>query len=203
MDFDFGGYATRNNIQCSDGRVICKDAFKDQDHAKVPLVYQHDHMSINNVLGHGILENRDDGVYVYGKFNDTEAGRSAREAVKNGDISALSIYANRLKQHGSNVIHGAIREVSLVLAGANPGAYIDTVMVHSDDDTEEAEICFVDEKSSIVFHSEKSEEEEKLTHEDKKSEEDMPSNSNSGSEKTVQDVIDSMNEEQKNVLYAL
>lgn len=203
MDFDFGGYATRNNIQCSDGRVICKDAFKDQDHTKVPLVYQHDHMSISNVLGHGILENRDDGVYVYGKFNDTEAGRSAREAVKNGDISALSIYANRLKQHGSNVVHGAIREVSLVLAGANPGAYIDTVMVHSDDDTEEAEICFVDEKSSIVFHSEKSEEEEKLTHEDKKSEDDMPTNSNSGSGKTVQDVIDSMNEDQKNVLYAL
>ena len=203
MDFDFGGYATRNNIQCSDGRVICKDAFKDQDHTKVPLVYQHDHMSISNVLGHGILENRDDGVYVYGKFNDTEAGRSAREAVKNGDISALSIYANRLKQHGSNVVHGAIREVSLVLAGANPGAYIDTVMVHSDDDTEEAEICFVDEKSSIVFHSEKSEEEEELTNEDENSEDDMPTNSNSGSEKTVQDVIDSMNEEQKNVLYAL
>ena len=203
MDFDFGGYATRNNIQCSDGRVICKDAFKDQDHTKVPLVYQHDHMSISNVLGHGILENRDDGVYVYGKFNDTEAGRSAREAVKNGDISALSIYANRLKQHGSNVVHGAIREVSLVLAGANPGAYIDTVMVHSDDDTEEAEICFVDEKSSIVFHSEKSEEEEEVTNEDENSEDDMPTNSNSGSEKTVQDVIDSMNEEQKNVLYAL
>lgn len=203
MDFDFGGYATRNNIQCSDGRVICKDAFKDQDHTKVPLVYQHDHMSISNVLGHGILENRDDGVYVYGKFNDTEAGRSAREAVKNGDISALSIYANRLKQHGSNVVHGAIREVSLVLAGANPGAYIDTVMVHSDDDTEEAEICFVDEKSSIVFHSEKSEEEEELTNEDENSEDDMPTNSNSGSEKTVQDVIDTMNEEQKDVLYAL
>ena len=203
MDFDFGGYATRNNIQCSDGRVICKDAFKDQDHTKVPLVYQHDHMSISNVLGHGILENRDDGVYVYGKFNDTEAGRSAREAVKNGDISALSIYANRLKQHGSNVVHGAIREVSLVLAGANPCAYIVTVMVHSDDDTEEAEICFVDEKSSIVFHSEKSEEEEELTNEDENSEDDMPTNSNSGSEKTVQDVIDSMNEEQKNVLYAL
>lgn len=221
MDYDFSGYATRNDIQCSDGRVIRKDAFKDQDHKKVPLVYMHDHMSVSNVLGHCLLENREDGMYVYGKFNETPEGLHAKASVKNGDVQALSIYANRLKQYGNNVVHGAIREVSLVLAGANPGAYIDTVMIHSDDDTEEAEIQFVDETPSVMFHSEElveeeTEEEEKPTEGDdtlshaeseKKEEEgSMPENQNANSssdEKTVQDVIDSMNEEQKNVLYAL
>lgn len=221
MDYDFSGYATRNDIQCSDGRVIRKDAFKDQDHKKVPLVYMHDHMSVSNVLGHCLLENREDGMYVYGKFNETPEGLHAKASVKNGDVQALSIYANRLKQYGNNVVHGAIREVSLVLAGANPGAYIDTVMIHSDDDTEEAEIQFVDETPSIMFHSEElveeeTAEEEKLAEGDdtlshveseKKEEEgSMPENQNTNSssdEKTVQDVIDSMNEEQKNVLYAL
>ncbi len=221
MDYDFSGYATRNDIQCSDGRVIRKDAFKDQDHKKVPLVYMHDHMSVSNVLGHCLLENREDGMYVYGKFNETPEGLHAKASVKNGDVQALSIYANRLKQYGNNVVHGAIREVSLVLAGANPGAYIDTVMIHSDDDTEEAEIQFVDETPSVMFHSEElveeeTEEEEKPTEGDdilshaeseKKEEEgSMPENqntNNSSDEKTVRDVIDSMNEEQKNVLYAL
>lgn len=221
MDYDFSGYATRNDIQCSDGRVIRKDAFKDQDHKKVPLVYMHDHMSVSNVLGHCLLENREDGMYVYGKFNETPEGLHAKASVKNGDVQALSIYANRLKQYGNNVVHGAIREVSLVLAGANPGAYIDTVMIHSDDDTEEAEIQFVDETPSVMFHSEElveeeTEEEEKpaegddtLSHaesEKKEEEGSMPENQNTNSssdEKTVQDVIDSMNEEQKNVLYAL
>lgn len=221
MDYDFSGYATRNDIQCSDGRVIRKDAFKDQDHKKVPLVYMHDHMSVSNVLGHCLLENREDGMYVYGKFNETPEGLHAKASVKNGDVQALSIYANRLKQYGNNVVHGAIREVSLVLAGANPGAYIDTVMIHSDDDTEEAEIQFVDETPSVMFHSEElveeeTEEEKKpaegddtLSHaesEKKEEEGSMPENQNTNSssdEKTVQDVIDSMNEEQKNVLYAL
>ena len=219
MDYDFSGYATRNDIQCSDGRVIRKDAFKDQDHKKVPLVYMHDHMSVSNVLGHCLLENREDGMYVYGKFNETPEGLHAKASVKNGDVQALSIYANRLKQYGNNVVHGAIREVSLVLAGANPGAYIDTVMIHSDDDTEEAEIQFVDETPSVMFHSEELVEEETeekkpaegddtLSHaeSEKKEEGSMPENQNTNSssdEKTVQDVIDSMNEEQKNVLYAL
>lgn len=204
MDYDFSGYATRNDIQCLDGRVIRKDAFKDQDHKKVPLVYMHDHMSVDNVLGHCLLENREDGVYVYGKFNGTPEGLHAKESVKNGDVQALSIYANRLKQYGNNVVHGAIREVSLVLAGANPGAYIDTVMIHSDDDSEEAEIRFIDPESSVVAHAD----------EDQKKEEDMPTKQNStdqnttddtssNSEETVQDVIDTMNEKQKNVLYAL
>ena len=217
MEYDFGGYATRNDIECSDGRVIRKDAFKDQDHTKVPMVYMHDHMAINNVLGHCLLENRPDGVYVYGKFNDTPEGLHGKESVKNGDVQALSIYANRLKQDGRNVVHGAIREVSLVLAGANPGAYIDTIMIHSDDDTEEAEICFVGESSYIdrnLSHSnEKTEtEESKLKHAETSKpttkEDDMPTDSttkttSSSDEKTVQDVIDSMTEEQKNVLYAL
>ena len=204
MDYDFSGYATRNDIQCLDGRVIRKDAFKDQDHKKVPLVYMHDHMSVDNVLGHCLLENREDGVYVYGKFNGTPEGLHAKESVKNGDVQALSIYANHLKQYGNNVVHGAIREVSLVLAGANPGAYIDTVMIHSDDDSEEAEIRFIDPESSVVAHAD----------EDQKKEEDMPTKQNptdqnttndtsSNSEETVQDVIDTMNEKQKNVLYAL
>ena len=217
MEYDFGGYATRNDIECSDGRVIRKDAFKDQDHTKVPMVYMHDHMAISNVLGHCLLENRPDGVYVYGKFNDTPEGLHGKESVKNGDVQALSIYANRLKQDGRNVVHGAIREVSLVLAGANPGAYIDTIMIHSDDDTEEAEICFVGESSYIdrnLSHSnEKTETEEpKLKHAETSAtttkEDDMPTDSttkttSSSDEKTVQDVIDSMTEEQKNVLYAL
>ena len=212
MEYDFGGYATRNDIECSDGRVIRKDAFKDQDHTKVPMVYMHDHVAISNVLGHCLLENRSDGVYVYGKFNDTPEGLHAKESVKNGDVQALSIYANRLKQDGRNVVHGAIREVSLVLAGANPGAYIDTIMIHSDDETEEAEICFVDKKSSIEPTLGHAEEEtiEDLSHAEASSadtkEDDMPANQNttkSSDDKTVQDVIDTMNDEQKNVLYAL
>lgn len=211
MEYDFGGYATRNDIECSDGRVIRKDAFKDQDHTKVPMVYMHNHIAINNVLGHCLLENRPDGVYVYGKFNDTPEGLHAKESVKNGDVQALSIYANRLKQNGRNVVHGAIREVSLVLAGANPGAYIDTVMIHSDDDTEEAEIWFVDEANRLDVDLAHSEEDPKLTHAENSNtttkEDDMPAstgtNTSSSDDRTIQDVIDTMDEDQKNVLYAL
>lgn len=205
MKYDFSGYATRNNVKCSDGRVIMRDAFKDNDHKNVPLVWQHDHMSPDNVLGHAMLENREDGVYAYGCFNDTPSGLNAKELVKNGDVRALSIYANKLKQNGANVIHGAIREVSLVLAGANPGAYIDTVMVHSDGDeeTEDAEICFNLNTNPILYHSD--DEKDKPNKDDKK-DEDMSNtkvNQGSNSDKTVQDVIDSMTEEQKNVLYTL
>lgn len=214
MKYDFSGYATRNNIKCSDGRVIMRDAFKDNDHKTVPLVWQHDHMSPDNVLGHAMLENREDGVYAYGVFNNTPAGRNGKELVKNGDVRALSIYANKLKQDGANVIHGAIREVSLVLAGANPGAYIDTVMVHSDEgeDTEDAVIKFNLNANPILLHSEEessntehTESDDVIEHTDNKNnkEDDVANeNSNSG-DKTVQDVIDSMTEEQKNVLYAL
>lgn len=211
MKYDFSGYATRNNIKCSDGRVIMRDAFKDNDHKNVPLVWQHDHMSPDNVLGHAMLENREDGVYAYGCFNDTPSGLNAKELVKNGDVRALSIYANKLKQNGANVIHGSIREVSLVLAGANPGAYIDTVMVHSDGDeeTEDAEICFNLNTNPILYHSDDEKDNpNKKDNPDKNNNKDenmSNSNGNQGndSDKTVQDVIDSMTDEQKNVLYYL
>lgn len=208
MKYDFSGYATRNNIKCSDGRVIMRDAFKDNDHKKVPLVWQHDHMSPDNVLGHAMLENREDGVYAYGCFNDTPSGLNAKELVKNGDVRALSIYANKLKQDGANVIHGAIREVSLVLAGANPGAYIDTVMVHSDGDeeTEDAEICFNLNSNPVIYHSGEVDDESDgvISHTDKSDEKEKDMVNNTGSDdKTVQDVIDSMTDEQKNVLYTL
>ena len=132
MKYDFCGYATRNGVKCSDGRVIMKDAFKDQDGAKVPLVWNHQHNSPDNVLGHGILENRDDGVFVYAIFNENEMGQRAKELVRHGDISALSIFANKLKEKAGHVMHGVIREVSLVLAGANPGAMIDSFVAHAD-----------------------------------------------------------------------
>ena len=128
--YDFCGYATRNNLRCSDGRTIRRDAFKDCDGKKVPLVYNHQHNDPFNVLGHAMLENREDGVFAYGCFNDTDTAQQIKQAVQHGDITALSIYANELKQNGGDVIHGNIREVSLVLAGANPGAFIEDVVLH-------------------------------------------------------------------------
>ena len=193
--YDFSGYATRNDIRCADGRVIKQDAFKECDHSTVPLVWQHDHMSTDNVLGHALLENRSDGVYAYGTFNSTPSGRNAKELVKNGDVRALSIYANKLKQQGCDVVHGSIREVSLVLAGANPGAYIDTVLVHSMDDEEEAIIRF--DSDIMLSHADEDEPKEEMVVEEKEKESDM------ATDKTVQDVINSMTEEQRNVLYAL
>ena len=136
--FDFSGWATRNDLQCSDGRIIRRDAFKHNDGSTVPLVWNHQHNDPNEVLGHALLENRDEGVYAYCTFNETESGRTAKLLVQHGDVSALSIYANQLKQQGSNVIHGAIREVSLVLAGANPGAFIDSIIKHGEESDEEA-----------------------------------------------------------------
>ncbi len=148
-NYDFSGWATRNDIKCSDGRVIRKDAFKDCDGLVVPLVWNHDHNNATNVLGHALLENREDGVYTYGSFNDTEDGETAKKLVRHGDITHLSIYANKLTQNGHDVIHGAIREVSLVLAGANPGAYIDTVIAHSDTVDEEAIISIIEDDTAI------------------------------------------------------
>ena len=193
MEYDFSGYATRNDVRCSDGRIIRKDAFQSCDHTRVPLVWQHDHMTPSNVLGHAMLENRDDGVYAYGVFNNTSEGMHAKELVKNGDIRALSIYANKLKHQGCDVVHGAIREVSLVLAGANPGAFIDTIIAHDYDDEEEAEIRFVSDKSTVLYHSDDGEQKKENGNKIDGTEDDL----------TVQDVIDTMDEEQKNVLYAL
>lgn len=211
---DFSGWATRNDLLCSDGLTIRKNAFKDNNGATVPLVWNHEHNDPSAVLGHAILENRDDGVYAYGVFNDTEQGRNAKKLVENGDVRSLSIWANQLKQIGNDVIHGNIRELSLVLAGANPGAYVDFVMAHSADE-ENTLYASWDESALILYHSgcntdkkleaktdSKSETEKK---EDKsvegyneKKEENKDSN-----EKTVKDVIDSMNEEEKIVLYAM
>jgi HK97 family phage prohead protease len=183
MKYDFSGYATKNDLKCSDGRVIRKDAFKHNDGQTVPLVWQHMHNEPNNILGHALLENRDDGVYAYCKFNDTESGKNAKVLVKHKDISALSIYANSLKQKGSDVLHGAIREVSLVLSGANPGALIDNLAIeHSDGSTE------TDEKEAIIYTGEEISLEE-VEHEDK--------------EKTLQDVFDSLNDDQKDLFYGM
>ncbi|MDE6019790.1 MAG: caudovirus prohead protease [Ruminococcus sp.] len=182
---DFSGWATRNDLKCSDGRVIRRDAFKHNDGIKVPLVWNHQHNDPRNVLGHAWLENRDEGVYAYCFFNDSESGEIARTLVKHGDICALSIYANQLQQNGPNVLHGTIREVSLVHAGANPGAFIDSMLNHGEDSDEEAVIYTG--MSLSLSHSD-----------NKKGDNTMPNN-----EKTVQDVIDSMTEEQKNVMYAL
>lgn len=183
--YDFSGWATRNDIRCSDGRTIRRGAFAEQDGTTVPLVWNHNHVDADNVLGHAILENRDQGVYAYCFFNDTKQGNNAKELVTHGDICSLSIFANQLKQNGGDVIHGAIREVSLVLAGANPGAKIENIMAHGDNSEEEA-IIYNDSDEINLAHSE---EKEKMEEENK--------------EKTVKDVIDSMTEEQRNVMYAL
>lgn len=202
MDYDFSGWATKNNIECSDGRTIMKDAFKDNDGQKVPLVWNHQHDDPNEVLGHAILENRDEGVYAYCRFNDTESGQTARSLVLNGDVDKLSIYANKLKSNMNQVVHGCIREVSLVLAGANPGAYIDSVVVHADgaEDEEEGTI-YTDERISVVMeHSEESEKEEEKEMNEKNSE---IKHADTENKKTVQEVFDTLTEEQKEVVYAI
>lgn len=200
--FDFSGWATKANLKCSDGRTILKDAFKHNDGQKVPLVWNHQHNNPNEVLGHALLENREEGVYAYCKFNETESGQTAKLLVQHGDINALSIYANQLKEHMSTVLHGNIREVSLVLAGANPGASIVNVIKHGDESDSEAEI-YTGEYLSLS-HAENEDEETSLEHADEtaKKEEESKVEDNK-KDKTFQDVIDSMNEEQKNVLYAL
>ena len=198
--FDFSGWATRNDLRCSDGRIIRKDAFKHCDGMKVPLVYNHDHTDPTRVIGHALLENRDEGVYAYGSFNDTELGKTTKLMVQHGDITQLSIYANQLQQQGPNVLHGAIREVSLVLAGANPGAYIETVMAHSVDggymELEDEAYIYTGEDFEL-HHSEDPKPEQKP--EPKKEDKPMADNQ----EKTVKDVFDSMTEEQKTVVYAM
>jgi hypothetical protein len=195
MKYDFSGWATKNNIRCSDGRTILKDAFKQHDGQTVPLVWNHQHNESANVLGHAVLENRDEGVYAYCTFNDTEAGKNAKLLVEHGDVTALSIYANQLKQKGSNVMHGTIREVSLVLAGANPGAFIDSVIRHGEFCEDEAVIYTGEELTLQHVDSDPS---DKAGKKDKKGDDEVDNN-----EKTIQDVFDTLNEEQKNVVYAL
>ena len=205
--YDFAGWATRNDLKCSDGRIIRKDAFKHNDGQTVPLVWNHDHTDPYRIVGHALLENREEGVYAYGKFNETELGKTAKLYVEHGDITQLSIYANQLTQQGPNVMHGSIREVSLVMAGANPGAYIETVLSHDDESSEEA-IIYTGE-DIVLEHggckSSSDDEKKKLEHakeepESKKEEkEDMAENG----EKTLGDVINTLSEEQKTAVYAL
>ena len=223
-DYDFSGWATRANMKCSDGRTIMKDAFIDDDGAQVPLVWNHQHNDAHNVLGHALLKNMDEGVYAYCKFNNSESGNMGKELVRNGDVNQLSIYANKLKQQGGNVIHGAIREVSLVLAGANPGAYIDSVMCHGDNSDEEGIIYTGEDIVLAHGEDETSNEEETLEHagcSTKKAEEtettDKVDNKKEDismaeketktnvpeTEKTVKDVFDTLTDEQKTVVYAL
>ena len=193
--YDFSGWATRNDLLCGDGRTIRKNAFKDNDGQTVPLVWNHDHANAESVLGHALLENRDDGVYAYCKFNDSEAGKNAKLLVEHGDVRSLSIYANKLKQIGKDVIHGSIRELSLVLAGANPGAYIDFVMAHGEDE-EDGLYANYDENAITIYHSddkETKEEESKMTEDIKKTD----------GEETVADVFNTLSEKQKTVVYAM
>lgn len=203
-EFDFSGWATRNDLLCEDGRTIRKNAFIDNDGCEVPLVWNHEHNDPNAVLGHAVLENRDGGVYAYGVFNDTDQGRTAKKLVQNGDVRSLSIWANKLKQVGGDVIHGNIRELSLVLAGANPGAYVDFVMAHGVD--EEDTLYASWDENLVLYHSDEpkekkgepkmgEDENKKPEGEQKKEEEKKPEK-----EKTVGDVINTMNEEQRKAL---
>ena len=218
--YDFSGWATRNDLRCTDGRVIRRDAFKDDDGQIRPLVWMHQHNDPINVLGHALLENRPEGVYVYGTFNNTEKGRYAKELVEHGDVNALSIYANQLKQNGPDVTHGAIREVSLVLAGANPGAFIQSVIKHGDSDEDEEFMLFTGEKL-MLHHAEEmddeSEEENKdasIAHasDDKQSEENgegskeettASEEKKTDSDKTIGEIFNTLNEEQKTMVYSL
>lgn len=196
VKYDFSGYATRNDIKCMDGRTIRKDAFKECDGKTVPLVWQHQHDDPSKVLGHALLENREDGMYAYGVFNDSEGGKVAKKLVDNGDVSSLSIYANQLKEKSGNVFHGVIREVSLVLAGANPGAYIDNLSFeHGEgEDYEDGDAIISFGAGIELAHADTEEESKKV--EDKKEDSEM-------AEKTVQDVLDELTEEQKKVVYYL
>lgn len=209
MKSDFSGYATKNNIRCSDGRTIMHNAFAEQDGDVVPLVWQHDHNSPDNVLGHALLENRDDGVYCYGVFNDTPTAKQAKELVSHGDINSLSIYANHLSQNGGNVEHGVIREVSLVLAGANPGAMIDNVAIqHSDgnvDELDDEAVIYSGEElnHSDVFDIVPMDDEYEPEYEDDISHADGSDDEEDSGDETVQDVLDTLTDKQKNVVYAL
>ena len=211
-DYDFSGWATRANMKCSDGRTIMKDAFIDDDGAQVPLVWNHQHNDAHNVLGHALLKNMDEGVYAYCKFNDTESGQTAKLLVQHGDVNALSIYANQLKQQGPNVMHGNIRELSLVLAGANPGAFIESIIKHGEESDEEG-IIYTGENielahSGVGKPSEKEETSEELKHSEESKEETKMAEEpkETGNEKTIGELLQSamnkLTEDEQNAFYA-
>ena len=191
--FDFSGWATKANLKCSDGRTILKDAFKHNDGQTVPLVWNHQHNNPDEVLGHALLENRDEGVYAYCKFNDTESGQTAKLLVEHGDVNQLSIYANQLQQKGNMVLHGAIKEVSLVLAGANPGAFIDSVIKHSKESDEKTNI-YTDEDISL-YHADEGGE----NSDDSKKSDDK----NKSDKKSIKEILNTLNEEQKDAVAAV
>lgn len=199
MDYDFGGWATYNNLLCADGRTIRKDAFVDNDGQSVPLVWNHQHNSPENVLGHAMLKNREDGVYAYCSFNDSESGQNAKLLVEHGDICSLSILANQLKEQAGNVLHGMIREVSLVIAGANPGAMIDTVMAHADGTDDEA-IIYTGMPLFLCHSDEQTDDEEKKKDIAEKEPQEDESEKN---EETIEEVFNSLTDKQKNVVYAI
>ena len=211
--YDFSGWVTKNDVKCSDGRIIRHNAFADQSGTKVPLVWMHQHNAPENVLGSVLLQNRPEGVYGYGSLNESESADTARLLLKHDDITAMSIYANNLTSNGPEVIHGTIREVSLVLAGANPEARIEEVLVHGEDEGDS--FIFYNAEDNTLMHSNNGTpsiefdpiEDDTIEHADTKKEDSVAENTNTtnsaNSERTVQDVIDTMNEEQKNVLYAL
>lgn len=212
-NYDFSGWATRNDMKCSDGRIIRKDAFKANDGQKVPLVWNHQHNDPNEVLGHAVLENRDEGVYAYCKFNESESGKTAKLLVQHGDVDALSIYANQLKQQGPNVMHGNIREVSLVLAGANPGAFIESIIKHGEEADEEG-IIYTGENITLEHagcggsSSDDKKKKKELEHakefEDEKEDAGMSEEpKKTDGEETIADVFNTLTDKQKNVVFAM
>ena len=201
-NYDFSGYATRNDLLCEDGRTIRKDAFKDNDGATVPLIWNHNHKDSQAVLGHALLKNRKDGVYAYCTFNDTEEGKHAKQLVHNGDVRSLSIYANKLKQVGGDVIHGSIKELSLVLAGANPGAYIDFVMAHGEDEDDGLWANY-DENALVIYHSREKESEENKMNKEELDQQKRREDNNDKKEKTIREVFNELTGEQQEVVYAL
>ena len=200
-NYDFSGYATRNDLLCEDGRTIRKDAFKDNDGATVPLIWNHNHKDSQAVLGHALLKNRKDGVYAYCTFNDTEEGKHAKQLVHNGDVRSLSIYANKLKQVGGDVIHGSIKELSLVLAGANPGAYIDFVMAHGEDEDDGLWANY-DENALVIYHSSEKESEENKMNKEELNQQKRREDNNEKKEKTIREVFNELTKEQQEVVYA-
>ena len=200
-NYDFSGYATRNDLLCEDGRTIRKDAFKDNDGATVPLIWNHNHKDSQAVLGHALLENRKDGVYAYCTFNDTEEGEHAKQLVHNGDVRSLSIYANKLKQVGGDVIHGSIKELSLVLAGSNQGAYIDFVMAHGEDEDDGLWANY-DENALVIYHSSEKESEENKMNKEELNQQKRREDNNEKKEKTIREVFNELTKEQQEVVYA-
>ena len=200
-NYDFSGYATRNDLLCEDGRTIRKDAFKDNDGATVPLIWNHNHKDSQAVLGHALLENRKDGVYAYCTFNDTEEGEHAKQLVHNGDVRSLSIYANKLKQVGGDVIHGSIKELSLVLAGSNPGAYIDFVMAHGEDEDDGLWANY-DENALVIYHSSEKESGGNKMNKEELNQQKRREDNNEKKEKTIREVFNELTKEQQEVVYA-